>query len=66
MSLSPVIDGLSDPFKFKPMVFFAPTKLGTYAFTKKEIASVMKIYAEGGAEQTLKLLLIMQIRRSCC
>ena len=50
MSLSPVIDGLSDPFKSKPIAFFAPTKLGTSAFAaKREIASVMKIYAEGGA-----------------
>ena len=36
MSLSPVIDGLSDPFKSKPIAFFAPTKLGFDAFAAEE------------------------------
>lgn len=49
MSITPFFDEWSTPSSGKPTSFFAPARLGMSSYrAAEEIASVMRIYAEGG------------------
>tara|TARA_R100000231_G_scaffold129345_1_gene100681 strand:- start:728 stop:1663 length:936 start_codon:yes stop_codon:yes gene_type:complete len=55
LSLQPILDGMMDPTKSKPTTFFAPVKLGMNSYTaQREIASVLRVYAEGGIRREFK------------
>ena len=55
LSVQPIIDEMSTPGSGRPPSFFAPVRLGTSgAAARKEIASVIDIYARAGFEAKLK------------
>ena len=55
VSVQPIIDEMSTPGSGRPPSFFAPVRLGTSgAAARKEIASVLDIYARAGFEAKLK------------